>query len=131
MKQVPYFYCFLVLLALQSCDQSLPRTDLAGNSASLPQIAGSTSVMAGLPGNRPVVTATTNKLNPAHGLPGHRCEIAVGAPLNSGPAFQTTLPASAVSGQPFKYTGNPALPANHTGCAWILMQVWPSRIPAG
>lgn len=24
-------------------------------------------------------------LNPAHGLPGHRCEIAVGAPLNSAP----------------------------------------------
>lgn len=24
-------------------------------------------------------------LNPAHGLPGHRCDIAVGAPLNSAP----------------------------------------------
>ena len=30
-------------------------------------------------------------LNPAHGLPGHRCDIAVGAPLNTAP---TTDPAS-------------------------------------
>ncbi|WP_339887112.1 hypothetical protein [uncultured Flavobacterium sp.] len=30
-------------------------------------------------------TTTMNGLNPAHGQPGHRCEIAVGAPLNSTP----------------------------------------------
>lgn len=34
---------------------------------------------AALPGNN-------GQLNPAHGQPGHRCEIAVGAPLNSQPA---------------------------------------------
>ncbi|MCW3075267.1 MAG: hypothetical protein JWP69_2336 [Flaviaesturariibacter sp.] len=28
----------------------------------------------------------TGALNPAHGQPGHRCDIAVGAPLNSAPA---------------------------------------------
>jgi hypothetical protein len=28
-------------------------------------------------------------MNPAHGQPGHRCEIPVGAPLNSKPATQT------------------------------------------
>lgn len=28
-------------------------------------------------------TNTTAALNPAHGMPGHRCDIAVGAPLNS------------------------------------------------
>jgi hypothetical protein len=28
-------------------------------------------------------------LNPAHGQPGHRCDIAVGAPLNSAPATAT------------------------------------------
>lgn len=31
----------------------------------------------------------TGNLNPAHGLPGHRCDIAVGAPLNNSPV-QTT-----------------------------------------
>lgn len=36
-----------------------------------------------------VVNATPSTgagLNPAHGQPGHRCDIAVGAPLNSAPA---------------------------------------------
>lgn len=32
---------------------------------------------------QPVVTA--KGMNPAHGQPGHRCDIAVGAPLNSPP----------------------------------------------
>jgi hypothetical protein len=32
-----------------------------------------------------IPTATGNGLNPAHGQPGHRCDIAVGAPLNSKP----------------------------------------------
>ena len=36
----------------------------------------------------PATSATTG-LNPAHGQPGHRCDIAVGAPLNSAPAAQT------------------------------------------
>lgn len=30
--------------------------------------------------------ATNGKLNPAHGQPGHRCDISVGAPLDSKPA---------------------------------------------
>jgi len=33
-------------------------------------------------------------MNPPHGEPGHRCDIAVGAPLNSKPATVTTAPAS-------------------------------------
>jgi hypothetical protein len=44
-------------------------------------------------------------LNPAHGQPGHRCDIAVGAPLSSGnfrsissPVPTVQLPASPVSG---------------------------------
>lgn len=42
-------------------------------------------------------TATTQKtgdikLNPAHGQPGHRCDIAVGAPLNSPPGSSVSKP---------------------------------------
>jgi len=37
--------------------------------------------------------ATAPGMNPPHGQPGHRCDIAVGAPLNSKPAAQNT-PAS-------------------------------------
>ena len=39
-------------------------------------------------------TITTNSnLNPEHGQPGHRCDLAVGAPLNSKPPAITTQPA--------------------------------------
>ncbi len=43
--------------------------------------------------------ATAPGMNPPHGQPGHRCEIAVGAPLNSAPktapaAGQTTKPVT-------------------------------------
>jgi hypothetical protein len=37
----------------------------------------------------PTAVTTTTGMNPAHGQPGHRCDIAVGAPLNS-PATKTT-----------------------------------------
>lgn len=39
----------------------------------------------------PVVTKTAVGLNPAHGQPGHRCEIPVGAPLDSKPTQPTTV----------------------------------------
>lgn len=37
--------------------------------------------------------ATAPGMNPPHGQPGHRCEIAVGAPLNSQPTKQAASPA--------------------------------------
>lgn len=47
----------------------------------------------------PTTTKTAPGMNPPHGEPGHRCDIAVGAPLNSKPAAPatvttTTAPAS-------------------------------------
>jgi hypothetical protein len=33
-----------------------------------------------------------NGLNPAHGLPGHRCDIPVGKPLNSKPQKSAQSP---------------------------------------
>ena len=45
-------------------------------------------------------TASSGKLNPAHGQPGHDCGIAVGAPLNSKPtqaATKATTPEINVS----------------------------------
>lgn len=38
--------------------------------------------------NPNTVLGNTKGLNPAHGQPGHRCDIAVGAPLNSAPTQQ-------------------------------------------
>jgi hypothetical protein len=39
------------------------------------------------------VTNSTAALNPAHGQPGHRCDIQVGAPLNSAPAANNAAPS--------------------------------------
>jgi hypothetical protein len=44
--------------------------------------------------NTVAAPATANVLNPAHGQPGHRCDIAVGAPLNSAPANKSAAPQS-------------------------------------
>lgn len=38
--------------------------------------------------NPNTVLSDTKGINPAHGQPGHRCDIAVGAPLNSAPTTQ-------------------------------------------
>ena len=46
-----------------------------------------------VPAQKPVQAAAG--MNPEHGMPGHRCDIAVGAPLNSPPATpgaMTTTP---------------------------------------
>lgn len=65
-----------------------------------------------------VVTTTTTApvkvakgMNPAHGQPGHRCDIPVGAPLNSPAAKTATTTSSAQSGsetQNFTVTPPPA-----------------------
>jgi len=47
------------------------------------------------------VQPTAAGMNPAHGQPGHRCDISVGAPLNSKPApAPATTAATNVSAQP-------------------------------
>jgi hypothetical protein len=46
-----------------------------------------TATPVSIPGN---TVNTSGKLNPAHGQPGHRCDIAVGAPLNSPPGKTVT-----------------------------------------
>jgi len=56
-------------------------------------------------GQPQVVTTTTTApvktakgMNPPHGQPGHRCDIAVGAPLNSAPAKAATTQNTSQSG---------------------------------
>lgn len=65
------------------------------NSAPAQQPATNAPTPVTISANQPVqpaaITAVAPGMNPAHGQPGHRCDIAVGAPLNSKPA---QLPAS-------------------------------------
>lgn len=50
--------------------------------------------------NPAAVQPTAPGMNPPHGQAGHRCDIAVGAPLNSKPAPPATTTGTTVSGQP-------------------------------
>ncbi len=45
-----------------------------------------------IPATQPATALPGAGLNPAHGEPGHRCDISVGAPLNSAPSA-TSAPA--------------------------------------
>ncbi|MEW5676664.1 hypothetical protein ABGT15_10150 [Flavobacterium enshiense] len=69
------------------------------------------------PVNVPATPITKPGMNPPHGQPGHRCDIAVGAPLNSKPtnapstqATRYTIPKPTDQGQATT-TNNNAVPA--------------------
>jgi hypothetical protein len=72
------------------------RCDLAVGAPlnSAPKQTAKTTSATVIPQN--IVTTTTQVktapgMNPPHGQPGHRCDISVGAPLNSAPATTTTV----------------------------------------
>jgi len=84
----------------------------AANNGAIPNgpvIPGVTDVNSGVQTTPVNVLPQTNNaaaagnLNPAHGQPGHVCELAVGAPLNSKPAVATPQ-ATTVSTQPSPVT---------------------------
>lgn len=60
----------------------------------------------------PAKTVTAKGMNPPHGQPNHRCDIPVGAPLNSKPAATTATTSAPSSGEVSKnITVQPPVPA--------------------
>ena len=55
---------------------------------------------------QPTIQKAATEMNPSHGQPGHRCDIAVGAPLNSKPATSPLPPPSTVPIIPVKKDSN-------------------------
>ena len=111
MNKIRNTFAYLLLLSgLVSC-QSAETEKKAAQTNTIPNTRSIQSITSGITGNtgltnqtvvQPVSTqtvnagnqinatvnpATTAGLNPAHGQPNHRCDIAVGAPLNSKPAI--------------------------------------------
>lgn len=73
-------------------------------------------------------TTTAPGMNPPHGQPGHRCEIPVGAPLNSKPAqnAQAQKPTPVVSPKPVE---KPVMNVNsNSGSATIVGMSTPPGI---
>jgi len=61
-------------------------SEIAGDSSKPVQVLNVGSAPQPVSGTAPVKainTSSSSAPNPAHGQPGHRCDIAVGAPLNS------------------------------------------------
>ena len=88
----------LCVLSLYSCREKPASTPAVLNrQLSLP--TGTPAASPAVPGTNPVATNTgSSTINPAHGLPGHRCDIAVGAPIPNTAAPVTN--SSAVKANP-------------------------------
>lgn len=75
-----------------------------------------TNVMPVSNNSAPPVTTNTQTtapgMNPPHGQPGHRCDIAVGAPLNSPPA-QTNPTSTTINTTPAVTTTAPGMNPPH------------------
>jgi hypothetical protein len=101
MQKALYTLCFFIFIALSSCqeqvaerDNSLPEVK-PNSFVAFPSVDSSNVTNSNI--EQPAILAqpaATAALNPEHGKPGHRCDIAVGAPLNSPAANQSTAPAS-------------------------------------
>ncbi len=83
----------------------------ANGQKSAPVISTPTITPTVTPSVTPTATSpvTGAGLNPEHGKPGHRCDIAVGAPLNSAPAAKTTQPAATITPSISPATVQPAV----------------------
>ena len=93
MKHLLYILAIFCLIA---CNTKKPETNQ--NYVAKPEDLASLNKRTQLP----VTTAANNSgaLNPAHGQPNHRCDIAVGAPLNSAAAKTATPNVQTVTPQP-------------------------------
>lgn len=109
MKILPVIITTFALLV--SCDKSAQSTTDTASSAA--KTAEATPSNAAPSANANAETLATNSakpvLNPAHGEPHHRCDIAVGAPIDSQPAPQTVQQGSAPANA---FNTNPIAPTN-------------------
>ena len=83
--------------------QNMPVTTPTGTTTQTP------------PANQAPVKVAAG-MNPSHGQPGHRCDIAVGAPLNSAAKAPAT-PAGTAASSPYTVTQTPTTPTSTTTSA--------------
>ncbi|HET6769758.1 MAG TPA: hypothetical protein VFH08_20260 [Chitinophagaceae bacterium] len=115
MKQLFPAAAFLFVVFLASCDSKPDNKEQIAAPSVLP--SATTPV---LQGSNDSLGASNQgvALNPQHGEPGHRCDLAVGAPLNAPatnstiqPNVSTSVPVTttpAPKTDPKKVTSNPA-----------------------
>jgi hypothetical protein len=116
MKQIATLFSIVVLVVASSCGYKA-SDDTAGTPPQDVQVPAGFPTQSSDPGATQQATQSTTPvqatngsnttvnpipvqssaagLNPAHGQPGHRCDIAVGAPLDSKPSTPTTTTTTA------------------------------------
>lgn len=98
MKILPVIITTFALLV--SCEKSAQST--TDTASTVAKTAAETPASTAPSANTNAGTVATNSakpaLNPAHGEPHHRCDIAVGAPIDSQPAAQNAAPQAVQQG---------------------------------
>lgn len=84
MKVLNYLSALALLAFFSACDNAAEQGYKTNNLKSTTTDTPKTLQLVQPPSVAPASTGTV-ALNPAHGQPGHRCDISVGAPLNSKP----------------------------------------------
>lgn len=90
-----------------STDSTIPNQAVQNVIQTMPGSATMPVVTTPVVTTAAATTQTAAGMNPAHGQPGHRCDIAVGAPLNSPPSKPATT-TTPVSNQPVVTSTTPA-----------------------
>ena len=106
MKQL--LFVGAAILSIMACNDAKPEKDLSivplnavatGDNVANNTVTNETAIIqqTAMP---QIETASpiANGLNPAHGMPGHLCEIEVGAPLSSAPAKVGTAATAKTNG---------------------------------
>lgn len=81
----------------------VPFTEAANTSSDQSVMPAQPLQSPNMPTQNPTPAAVAKGMNPAHGQPNHRCDIAVGAPLNS-----PVVPAKSSPAVPQQNTAVPA-----------------------
>lgn len=114
MKILPVIITVFALLV--SCEKSAQTTakDTTAPKTSTEAPATSESATANSANTASTGAAGRPALNPAHGEPYHRCEIAVGAPIDSQPEAQNAAPQmmNQQAAPANSFNTNPIAPSN-------------------
>lgn len=105
MKRIPISYLLSALIIAGCGSGNADDTSTQPGNVAVPQFPSFSGDSANVATKPAEAGSATVALNPAHGQPGHRCDIAVGAPLNSAPTIK--VPTDSV-----KAPGNGLNPAH-------------------
>ncbi|MBL0883252.1 MAG: hypothetical protein IBJ16_07915 [Chitinophagaceae bacterium] len=75
----------IITLLAAACNSNEGEGNVEMNTVAPPPQTVAAPLVSDSTPKAPESNSAPIALNPAHGLPGHRCDIAVGAPLNSAP----------------------------------------------